>query len=101
MAQFWDDFGVRVLTTILITPVAVGLWKAWEHLWHRWYSRSLRRAADRYARANKNRVEVALVMSVGDRVLESARQHLRGLGKVGGVVDIPIEEVFQREGFGD
>jgi hypothetical protein len=101
MAQFWDDFGVRVVTTVLITPIAVALWKLTEHLWHRWYSRKLRLAADRYAAANQHQVEVALVLSVGESVIEAARQHLKSLGKLGGNADIPIEEVFQREGFGD
>lgn len=101
MAQFWDDFGVRVVTTVLITPFAVAVWKLSEHVWHRWYSRKLRKQATWYAAANENRVEVALVLSVGESVLESARQHLKILGKVGGAAEIPIEEVFQREGFGN
>ncbi len=101
MAQFWDDFGVRVATTVLITPVAVALWKLSEHGWHRWYSRKLRKRAAEYAAANENRVEVALVLSVGESVLESARQHLKALGKFGVAANIPIQEVFQKEGFGD
>lgn len=100
MGQFWDDFGVRILTTVLITPLAVGLWKLWEHAWHRWYSRRLRLAAQRYALANGNRVEVALVLSVVENIGEHARQHLKRLGKYAGAADIPIEEVFQREAFG-
>lgn len=101
MSQFWDDLGVRVATTALVTPVAVALWKWCEHLWHRWYTRRLRRKAERYARAHGNRVEVALVLSIGKSILEAAREHLRQHGRLGRGADIPIEEVHQPEPLGE
>jgi hypothetical protein len=64
---------VRGATTLLNTPLADAAWKWSEYARHRWYSRRLRKRATRYARANDYRVEVALVLSVGNSIMESAR----------------------------
>jgi hypothetical protein len=105
---FWDEFftrvpvstAVMVTATVFTSPVTYAVYKLSEHAWHRWYNRRLRKQAAWYAAAHENRVEVALVLSVGESVAESARQHLKSLGKLGGGADIPVEEVFQKEGFG-
>jgi len=100
MGGFWDDFGVRIITTILITPIAVLLWKLCEELWHRWYNRWLRKLAERHAAAHGGVKQVALALSVGDDILESVRGHLAGRGLLGAGADMPILSVHQREGFG-
>jgi hypothetical protein len=100
MGGFWDDFWVRFGTTIIITPIAVALWKWWEHVYHWRYNRWLRRLADRHAAAHGGVRQVALALSVGDDILESVRGHLKEKGLLGGGSDIPIIAVHEPQSFG-
>ncbi len=99
MGGFWEDFWVRFGVTVLITPLAVALWKGCEHVWHRWYNRRLRKQAERHA-ATSGVKQVVLALSVGDDITESVRGHLKERGLLGSGADIPIQSVHQREGFG-
>lgn len=96
MNQFWEDLGVRLATTVIITPIAVGLWKACEYGWHLWYNRQLRKQAERHAAAHGVR-QVVLTLSVGEDIEESVRGYLKQEGLLGGSADIPILKVHQPE----
>lgn len=100
MAQFWDDLGVRVATTALVTPLAVGFWKLTEAAWYRWYNHRLRLMARRHAEKHGGVRQVVLALSVGDDIGESVRTHLTARGLLGKGADIPILEVHQPERFG-
>ena len=100
MGRFWDDFLARVAITILITPIAVGLWKLCEEVWHRRYNRWLRKLAEKHAAAHGGVKQVALALSVGDDIAESVRGHLKDCGLLASGVEIPLLSIHQREGFG-
>lgn len=99
MAGFWDDLGVRVVTTILVTPLAVAAWKGCELWWQRRYNRWLRKQAAAHA-AKTGVKQVALTLSVGDDILASVRSHLTAQGLLGSGADVPVLSVHQPEGFG-
>lgn len=100
MHGFIADLGTRIATTMLITPVAVALWKGWETVWYRWYNRRLRKQAERHAAAHGGVRQVVLTLSVSDDIEQSVREHLRNAGLLTPDAEIPVRAVHQREGFG-
>ncbi|MCS6850957.1 MAG: hypothetical protein NZ700_07275 [Gemmataceae bacterium] len=95
MDQLLSDLPIKAVITVITAILSFVTYNACRLYWLRLVRRRLIRQAAEYARRHGNRVEVALVASVGTDIEETVKNYLRATG----CDNIPLLKVHREDPF--